>query len=335
MSEKKGSEQADSIPAPVKLLICVAGIWGCFLQYGLLQEGIYKYKSPSGDKFTQTFAMLVLEHGVSSLVALIAMLVFGQRSGLKGLDMSVTMQFCVIAGAQSGAKFSSNESLKHVSFPVQALAKSSKTIPAMLGSFISGKQFSIIQWLAAFGITCGTAAFSLLGKSKAAGSSNLFGIGLLVVALCADGLVASFQEGMRHNNNIKFTPYEHMFLTNLGATLLMAVFSVITGQLFGAFNLCMQDPLFGKQLIMLCLCSGLGQVFIFLTISWFGPDVNAKITTVRKMATVLVSILWYKHSTTMPQWLSVGMVFAAVAAELLEKVLCPKRPGQGKDKKAA
>jgi len=334
MSSKKGNEQSGSIPAPLKLLICVAGIWVCFLQYGLLQEGIYKYKSPAGEKFTQTFAMLVAEHGVSSLVALTAILVFGQRSGFQGLGAGVLMQFCVIAGAQSGAKFSSNESLKHVSFPVQALAKSSKTIPAMLGSFISGKKFSIIQWLAAFGITGGTAAFSLLGKKKAAGDSSTFGIVLLVVALGADGLVASFQEGMRHNKDIKFTPYEHMFLTNLGATLLMAVFSLITGQIFEAINLWVQDPLFGQKLMMLSVCSGMGQVFIFLTISWFGPDVNAKITTVRKMATVLVSILWYKHSTTVPQWLSVGMVFVAVAAELLEKVLCPKRPVEVKDKKA-
>ena len=46
----------------------------------------------------------------------------------------------------------------------KALAKSSKTLPAMVGCVVSGKAISRLQWVAAFGITLGTAGFSMSGK---------------------------------------------------------------------------------------------------------------------------------------------------------------------------
>lgn len=118
--------------------------------------------------------------------------------------------------------------------------------------------------------------------------------------------------------------YEQMFMTNFGAFLLLLPIAILTGQLTGGISFLLTNFTILDELFFFSLCSAVGQVFIFLTISWFGPDTNAKVTTIRKMATVLISILWYGHSMSMQQWAAVGLVFLSVLAEISEK-LFPKK----------
>ncbi|CAK9098091.1 unnamed protein product [Durusdinium trenchii] len=228
-------------------------------------------------------------------------------------------------GAQCGAKFASNEALKSVSYPIQALAKSSKTLPAMLGCLWSGKHITSLQWIAAFGITSGTAGFSMGGKKGTDIEAKLLGVLLLVVSLVCDGTVSAAQQGMR-NQTERLSPYEQMFLTNLGAGTILVGVAALTGQLQAGGLFLMENTTILDEIAIFALCSAFGQVFIFLTISWFGPDTNAKITTVRKMATVLISIVWFGHSIDMIQWLMVGLVFASVFAEISEKLFRTKKP---------
>lgn len=311
------------IPAFLRLPLCVTGIWSCFFYYGILQEGIFRYKSEAGEKFSQTLLLLIVEHGVSAFVSLVIVVLFGQNSGQSWSPFLKPQT--IIAGAQCGAKFASNEALKHVSYPIQALAKSSKTLPAMFGCFFSGKAITVVQWCAAFGITAGTAGFSMGGKKSSGVQASAFGVGLLVISLMCDGTVASSQQALRSGNKKKLTAYEQMFMTNVGATLLLIPFAAFTGQLQTGLEYLMMNPMVLQNIGIFALCSAFGQVFIFLTIVWYGPDTNAKITTVRKMATVLISIVWYGHPIAQEQWLAVGLVFASVAAELLEQLLGKKK----------
>lgn len=311
--------EAVALSQPVKFAISVAGIWTCFFMYGILQESIFMFKTPSGEKFKQTMLLLMVEHGVSALVAFIVVAVFGQHSHQSWWPFLNSQG--LVALAQCGAKFSSNEALKSVSYPIQALAKSSKTLPAMLGCLWSGKVITGVQWLCAFGITAGTAWFSLAGKKKGGDiQASTFGIGLLVLSLMCDGTVSAAQEGMRKMKT-QLTPYEQMFMTNFGAFLLLLPVAVVTGQAQGGVAFLMTNFSILDEVALFALCSAFGQVFIFLTISWFGPDTNAKITTIRKMATVLISILWFGHSMVQEQWLAVLLVFASVIFEILEKLL--------------
>lgn len=311
------------VPEFLKLPICTAGIWSCFLAYGVLQEGIWRFKTPSGEKFSQTMMLLVIEHGACAVVSFIIMVVFGQTSKQEYTSQMIK-QSSIVAVSQCAAKFSSNESLKHVSYPIQALAKSSKTIPAMFGSFFSGKKFTVIQWVAAFTITVGCAVFSMSGKKAGGGvQASAFGVMLLVCSLLGDGCVASFQEGMR-GYKVPLTAYEQMFMTNFGAAVFLLPAAVISGQLTSGATFVAANPEIVKSIAIFAACSAAGQIFIFATIVWFGPDVNAKITTLRKMFTVLISIVWYGHPMAIQQWISVGFVFAAVLAELAEKAFTKK-----------
>lgn len=313
------------VPAPLRLPLCIAGIWTCFFGYGILQEGISKYRSADNSKFSQVMLLLIIEHAGSALLALLVIVLFGQGSGNSWKQFFKPQG--IIAAAQCGAKFSSNEALKSVSYPIQALAKSSKTLPAMVGALISGKVITKIQWVAALGITGGVAMFSMAGKKskdgKTAIDASAFGIFLLVVSLCCDGAVSMGQQGMRTLKD-KLTPYEQMFMTNFGAALLLVPFAAFTGQLSSGTAFLMANPAIFKNIGSFSLCSAFGQVFIFLTINWFGPDTSAKITTLRKMGTVLISIVWFGHPMSREQWIAVGIVFTAVLSELAEQLLKKK-----------
>eukprot|EP00933_Yihiella_yeosuensis_P075627 TRINITY_DN8507_c2_g2_i1.p1 TRINITY_DN8507_c2_g2~~TRINITY_DN8507_c2_g2_i1.p1 ORF type:complete len:324 (-),score=72.02 TRINITY_DN8507_c2_g2_i1:149-1120(-) len=314
------------------LILCVAGIWTCFFAYGILQETIFVFKTESGDKFKQTTLLLIVEHSVSAIVAFVIMKAFGQSSNQSWAPFLTSQG--LVACAQCGAKFSSNEALKSVSYPIQALAKSSKTLPAMLGCLWSGKAITKIQWAAAFGITLGTAGFSLAGKSKGSDiQASPFGVGLLVLSLMCDGTVSAAQEGMRKQKN-QLTAYEQMFMTNIGAAVLLLPVSFATGQLQSGVAFLLANHTILDEIAIFALCSAFGQVFIFLTISWFGPDTNAKITTVRKMATVMISIVWFGHSVKNEQWAFVGLVFFAVLAEIAEKLFGKKHHKVDEKKKA-
>lgn len=260
----------------------------------------------------------------------------------------------VVAVAQASAKFASNESLKSVSYPIQALFKSSKTLPAMVGCLVAKKPITK-KWIAALFICGGTAAFSMSGK-KVAGAleASTSGLLLLMVSLACDGAVGYSQELIRNMEKRTHTqhgsvtmaelkekagdavaksqwgklevdspainPYEQMLLTNCGAGLFVLVPSIFSGQLLGGLQFATANPGLMMPLLAYSFCSAAGQIFIFQTISWFGPDYNAKITTVRKMATVLISIVWFGVPMATAQWICVGVVFAAVLAEIGEKM---------------
>ncbi|CAJ1381052.1 unnamed protein product [Effrenium voratum] len=308
-----------------KLAVCVAGIWSCFFVYGILQESIFVYRTPSGEKFKETMVLLIVEHTVSALVALAIMTFFtGSSSSWRPYLKSQG----IVACAQCGAKFASNEALKSVSYPIQALAKSSKTLPAMLGCLWSGKRITTVQWVAAIGITLGTAGFSMSGKKNSDIEAKPLGVLLLVLSLLCDGTVSAAQQSMRNQVNA-LSPYEQMFMTNLGAALILLPVSLVFGQLQTGLQFLVDNITILDEIAIFALCSAFGQVFIFLTIAWFGPDTNAKITTVRKMATVLISIVWFGHSIDTAQWAFVGLVFASVFAEISEKLFQVK-PTNGK-----
>jgi hypothetical protein len=63
------------------------------------------------------------------------------------------------------------------------------------------------------------------------------------------------------------------------------------------------------------LLGGLGQLFIFETISHFGSLTLVMVTVTRKLFTMLLSVFVFGHSLTLGQWSGIGVVFAAIGLE--------------------
>ena len=62
------------IPAPLKLVVAIGGIFFSFSYFALLQEDLFK-KKYEGERFQSTFFMMVAERGVNALIALVFILV--------------------------------------------------------------------------------------------------------------------------------------------------------------------------------------------------------------------------------------------------------------------
>jgi UDP-galactose transporter B1 len=104
------------------LTVFVAGIVGVFTAFSffaILQQDVYKKEydfNGAKTKFTQTLFMMACERSINSIVAFVAMTVFG-GSGLK-----VPLQEMTVSGVtQMISMSSSNEALRYVSFTTQVL----------------------------------------------------------------------------------------------------------------------------------------------------------------------------------------------------------------------
>jgi len=97
-----------------------------------------------------------------------------------------------IGGCNFGTMICANTALSYVSYPVQALMKSSKILSILLVSFFlaTGKAYSKSQYVSGFIITTGIVIFNLFGgKDKGEKETSIFGLLLLLVSLFCDGMI--------------------------------------------------------------------------------------------------------------------------------------------------
>lgn len=81
------------------------------------------------------------------------------------------------------------------------------------------------------------------------------------------------------------------------------------------------------------LLGTMGQLSIYYIVKHFEPYVTAIITTIRKVLTVLLSVVFFRHDLNAMQWLGIGVVFLGVAFETVDE-LNSKRKLEGEHAKA-
>uniref|UniRef100_A0A7S2V4X9 Sugar phosphate transporter domain-containing protein n=1 Tax=Fibrocapsa japonica TaxID=94617 RepID=A0A7S2V4X9_9STRA len=317
--EKDGAGPLDwvnKLPSGVKLFIAAGGIYGCFLTYGVKQEKIYSFEGEDSAKFTATLFLLLFQCTVNAAFAALCLLVFG------GSKQDIPQKkFAQIGASYIGAMLCSNEALKYVNYPTQALGKSCKMIPVMLLNVVRGNAtYSIREYAQVLLITLGIAAFQLAGKTKSGGAPNSpFGLFLLFLSLSCDGLTGSTQDGLRKTLKSPLTVSESMLYTNAWAVIVLIVANLVTGQFMVGLNYLMANTGILEPIMMFSLTSALGQVFIFFTVNTFGSLVTSTVTTTRKFFTVLFSVVMFGHTLTTNHWIAVLMVFVGLGGEVLHK----------------
>lgn len=76
-----------ALPSELRFIICVGGIYACYLTFGVLQEKIYKFKGKEDKKFSFTFFLLFVQCVVNAGFAKIAMSLAGQSKGTLPLQV--------------------------------------------------------------------------------------------------------------------------------------------------------------------------------------------------------------------------------------------------------
>jgi hypothetical protein len=245
MSGKPTSQVAvvdgDSIGRIVKLAISVGGIYTCYLAYGIFQEELYTVQ-PDGTKFSATAFVLLVQCLANGLIALIGdfldLFVFKSKATENGsfrwLHVLPTYAVLSTSVVYVLAMYTSNEALGFVSYPTQALVKSCKMIPVMLGSIIiSGTSYKLLKYVCVLLMTVGITMFQFGSKAKkghdsAESDSEWIGMVLLTASLILDGITGPLQQRLK---TLKLTNFEQILVNNTWASLLMLFIAVGLGQL--------------------------------------------------------------------------------------------------------
>jgi UDP-galactose transporter B1 len=304
------------------LAVCAVGICCCYIYYGILQERYFSGSNRIGANFalvSQTATNCVVALGWSRVDQLWRNKKASPSSTL-GLNHPLLLlnSFCYIA-----AMSTSNYAFRYVGYPTAVLAKSCKLIPTMVMSImIERKRYSGQEWLAAGCITLGVVLFNLsrMSSSSEDKQDSMHGQILLAISLCMDGFLGSCQ-GLLKRPDIEGkrrppTAMETMLYVNLYALVFIIPMALQTGEWSEGISRIHEIK---HGLMLLNAAAASGQIFIFLTLTWFTPLVCTTITTTRKFCTILISVLHFGHVFNVTQWSAIGLVFGGLYTEMVNK----------------
>lgn len=306
------------LPAPVKLLIGVAGIYAAFLKYGVYQEEVFEFRALDGSGFKSVWFLNAIEALANVLVGSVGLQVTGGMT--KGLPLDV---FAMAGASQVFAKaFTLSALAQGVSFPIVTLAKSGKMVPVMIGSILlGGSKYTLREYASVAAILGGTMLVSL-GGGKASKKSSSLGVVFIGLALAMDGLTGGLQKKIKTRSKelgVTAKPYDFMLWINIFMLATATLLSVGLGDFFSGVAFSMENPVVLNKMVKFALCSAVGQSFIFYTIANFDPLVCTTVTTTRKVFSVLLSIFLNGHSLSAQGWSGIGLATAGILSEIADK----------------
>ena len=230
-----------------KLLIIVVGIYSCYLLYGVYQAELYR-KQPDGTRFASTAFVLLVQCICNAAIAFLAHIglsVAGRielkKPNARPLSVVIWMkEVLIVAAVYVFAMYSSNEALKYVPYAAQALAKSCKMVPVMVGSIlIMGKRYELVKYFSVGLVTLGITLFSFMKKDGGSGHGSVksveddamalyMGVALLLGSLVLDGASGPLQERVKVYG---LSSVEQMGVTNVWASAYMLIVALGMGQI--------------------------------------------------------------------------------------------------------
>jgi len=319
-------------PSNRNLVLFAGGIFCCYFYYGIIQEKITKGKYTNGEeeeKFHYTLCLAFVQCIINAVFAKIIMVCFPKERDVthKGL-------YAACAFTYLGAMAASTSALQYIPYPTQVLGKSCKPIPVMiLGVLLAGKRYPHIKYFCVLLIVAGVAMFMYKDKPGSQTTGHTLGIGefLLLVSLTCDGLTGACQDYMRQH--YKPGTFSMMLFMNLFSVLYLSFGVVLTGELFTFLAFANRNPFVLVNMIIFSLMSALGQMFIFLTVTTFGPLTCSIVTTTRKLFTILASVIFFQNPLSLRQWTGTGTVFLGLGLDSVYGKAQKKgadHPGKGK-----
>lgn len=207
------------------------------------------------------------------------------------------------------------EALKFVSFPTQVLAKASKVIPVMLmGKVVSNRTYPWHEYFTAALLSVGVGMFLLAADpSPGAHSSTettFAGAVILIGYMVFDSFTSNWQSELFKVYRV--SSIQMMFGVNLFSCMFTIGSLLFRGAFFASLVFLASHAEFALHVLIISVCSAIGQLFIFHTISMFGPIVFTLIMTTRQAISILLSCLVYEHLLAPQALLGVLIVFLAL-----------------------
>ncbi|KAH8243144.1 hypothetical protein KR032_004760 [Drosophila birchii] len=297
----------------VQLLWCFGGLMVSYLTWGVLQEKIMTqhYLNFAGEsaKFKDSQFLVFANRMLAFFVAL-AYLQW-QPSPIRHRAPLYKYSYASFSNIMSA--WFQYEALKFVNFPTQVLAKSCKIIPVMLmGKLMSKAKYETYEYATALLISLGMIFFmsGSADSSKASGVTTLTGIFLLSMYMVFDSFTANWQGSLFKSYGM--TSLQMMCGVNLFSSIFTGASLTMQGGFMDSLTFATEHPKFVFDMVVLSICSAVGQLFIYHTIDVFGPVVFTIIMTLRQAVAIMLSCFIYQHSISMLGIFGVLIVFVAI-----------------------
>ncbi|XP_033123861.1 adenosine 3'-phospho 5'-phosphosulfate transporter 1-like [Anneissia japonica] len=315
------------IPRAITLLLCVAGLQGSYLTWGVLQERIMAHEygkddNNPGEKFKNSQFLVFMNRILALLTAFLIMTFTWQPRHTTPL---YRYSYCSLSNIMSS--WCQYEALKFVSFPTQVLAKASKIIPVMLmGKVVSNKTYEFYEYITAGMISVGVTIFLLSqgGESKGSAVTTASGVVILMGYMVFDSFTSNWQAELFSKH--KMSSIQAMFGVNLFSCIFTSWSLIEQGGFLEASGFILKYSTFAYHVLLLSICSATGQLFIFYTISQFGAVIFTIIMTTRQGLAILLSCMIYGHPVSFLGFLGICIVFIALFLKIYAKSRMHKKP---------
>jgi len=296
----------------LQVIICSAGLLGSYSTWGYLQEKIMttKYEDSLGNKgqFHDSQFLVFVNRILAFAIALLVIVLRRQPRHRAPL---FKYSYCSLSNILSS--WCQYEALKYISFPTQVLAKASKVIPVMLmGKVVSKKKYDYYEYVVALLISVGMVAF-LLGSDegkKASSVTTFSGVVILVGYMVFDAFTSNWQGALF--TEYKMSSIQMMAGVNLFSCLFTSISLLQQGIFYSSLVFMSQYSSFVIDCVVLSICSAVGQLFIYHTISTFGPVIFVIIKTVRQVIAVVISCIKFHHPLAPIAILGILIIFSAL-----------------------
>uniref|UniRef100_A0A1L8DES1 Putative udp-galactose transporter related protein n=1 Tax=Nyssomyia neivai TaxID=330878 RepID=A0A1L8DES1_9DIPT len=317
-----------------RFMIFAFGIFFCYFCFGILQEKITRGRygddvnedGTRGERFTFALALVGVQCIVNWCFAKGMLLVWKQKK-----DETHTGYYASASLTYLLAMISSNMALRWVPYPTQVVGKAAKPIPVMILAVLIGrKSYSLSRYLCVLTIVVGVVLFMYKDGKTSTVDEERGGLGelLLILSLAMDGLTGAIQERMRASSA---PSAQHMMLAMNGwSSAMVGVALLVSGEAVSFVHFTLKYPLLLWHLTTLALTGALGQLFIFLMVSGFGPLACSVVTTTRKFFTVLCSVLIFGNPLISRQWVGAVLVFVGLFSDMLTNKKPPAQPQAAK-----
>jgi adenosine 3'-phospho 5'-phosphosulfate transporter B2 len=117
----------------------------------------------------------------------------------------------------------------------------------------------------------------------------------------------------------QMSPLQMMLITNAFSTVFAFITLVHQEELGLSLNFVVSHPEIILHLTLFCICSTVGQLFIFYTVKNFGAVVLSIIMSIRILISTMLSCAVYSHPITELGFVGILIVFGAITYRIRRK----------------
>jgi solute carrier family 35 (UDP-galactose transporter), member B1 len=305
----------------LRLLFGAVGICVTYLYYGHVQEDLFRYQSATTagqHTFDSVWLLQALESATNIGMGVLGRRLFGRRRNLDVRPLLVAGTSQLFAKALTSLALA-----KGLSFPIVVLAKSGKIVPVMLGQFaMGGSNYGTRDYLFAVLIVAGTALLTAgstkLGQDNSTDddshTTTALGMACLMGSLLMDGVTAGLQKKLLQYSSP--TTFDFLLFTSLAMCAVSSILSVSTSDFKTGTHFVQENPAVLRMVLCTCLCSAVGQSFVFYVVATFDPLVCSAITTTRKILSVVWSISTKGHQLSIQGNVGVALAMSGLLLEV-------------------